>query len=216
MCHIRRVSLSIVLVVAIFGLVACDGTTTTAHTGSSPTSPSSSTAAPTPNKPAATPTPAYTHFGDGTYQVGKDIQPGTYRTRVATSGCYYERLKGFGGSLDEIIASNFTDGPSIVTILATDKGFHSEDCGTWTADLSQITKSKSTFGDGMYFVGTDITPGTYRNTASHGCYYARLSGFENAFDDIIANNYVDTSALVTIAASDKGFESSGCGTWTKQ
>lgn len=155
-------------------------------------------------------------FGDGTFQVGKDIQPGTYRTRVGSSGCYYARLSGFGGTLGEILANNNTDAPAIVTIAKTDKGFESQNCGTWTQDLSQITTSKTTFGDGMYIVGTDIEPGTYKNTGSSGCYYARLSGFTNTIDGIIANNNVDTPAIVTIAASDKGFESTQCGTWTEQ
>jgi hypothetical protein len=173
------------------------------------------TPTPIPTKaPTPTPTPSFITFGDGTYQVGKDIPPGTYRTRTGSPGCYYERLSGFSGSLSDILANNTTDNPAIVTISATDKGFSSQNCGTWTSDLSQITTSKTTFGDGMYIVGTDITPGTYKNTGVAGCYYARLSGFSNTTDDIIANNYTDSQAVVTIADTDKGFQSNGCGTWT--
>lgn len=175
------------------------------------------TQAPTPKPtPTTKPTPTFAQFGDGTYQVGKDIQAGTYRTRAGSSGCYYARLSGFGGKTTEIIANNITDAPAIVTIASTDKGFTSQNCGTWTKDLSQITQSKTTFGDGMYIIGTDITPGTYRNTASQGCYFARLSGFGNTADDIIANNNVDTATIVTIDSTDKGFQSTRCGTWTKQ
>ncbi len=166
--------------------------------------------------PTATPTPTFAHFGDGTFQVGKDIQPGTYRTRNGSSGCYFARLKGFSGSVDDIIANDNTDAPAVVTIAATDKGFQSQNCGTWTQNLSQITTSKTTFSDGMYIVGTDITPGTYKNTGDQGCYYARLRGFGGTIDDIIANNNVDAVTIVTIAASDKGFQATGCGTWTKQ
>ena len=168
------------------------------------------------SQPTPKPTASFLHFGDGTYQVGKDIQPGTYRTRTSSPGCYYARLNGFGGTTGEIIANNNTDAPAIVTIAATDKGFESQSCGTWTKDLSQITTSKTTFSDGMYIIGTDIAPGTYRNTGVSGCYYARLSGFGNTIGDIIANNNVDTATIVTIASSDKGFQSNGCGTWTKQ
>jgi hypothetical protein len=112
-----------------------------------------------------------------------------------------------------VIASHVT--PQI-NVAATDKGFESQNCGTWTKDLSQITTSKTTFGDGMYIIGTDVTPGTYRNTGAQGCYYARLSGFGGTVDDILANNNVETATIVTISASDKGFQSNGCGTWTKQ
>jgi hypothetical protein len=84
-------------------------------------------------KPTIQPTTVtYPHFGDGTFVIGKDIQPGTYRTREASSSCYYARLSGFGGTLDEIIANENTDAPAIVTIAASDKGFLSHRCGTWT------------------------------------------------------------------------------------
>lgn len=165
--------------------------------------------------PTRKPAPSFITFGDGTYQVGHDIQPGTYRTRVASPGCYYERLSGFSGSVSDIIANNDTNNPAIVTIKATDKGFDSQGCGTWTSDLSQITASKTGFDDGMYIVGTDITPGTYKNSSGSSCYYARLSGFGNTTDDIIANNDVTIPTIVSISASDEGFESQGCGTWTK-
>jgi hypothetical protein len=184
--------------------------TTASHSTPAPTKPTATLG------PTATPTPSYAHFGDGTFQVGKDIQPGTYRTRVGSSGCYYARLKGFGGTVDDIIANDNTDDPAVVTVAATDKGFESQDCGTWTKNLTQITSSKTSFGDGTYIVGTDITPGTYKNTGSEGCYYARLHGFGDTLDDIIANDNVDTATIVTISASDKGFQSTRCGTWTKQ
>jgi hypothetical protein len=60
-----------------------------------------------------------------------------------------------------------------------------------------------------------MVAGTYRNDGTSGCYYARLRGFGHTLDDIIANNNTDTQAIVTIATSDKGFESQNCGTWTK-
>ena len=155
-------------------------------------------------------------FNDGTFEVGKDIKPGTYRTRDASSNCYFARLKGFGGTTDDIIANTNTDNPAIVTIDASDKGFQSSNCGTWTQDLSAITTSKTIFDDGMYVVGTDIEPGTYKNSGQSGCYYARLQGFGGTTDDVIANDNSDTPVVVTISASDKGFQSSNCGTWTKE
>jgi hypothetical protein len=169
---------------------------------------------PTP-PPTVTQAPTFATFTDGTFQVGTDIQPGTYRTQIGSSGCYFARLKGFGGTTDDILANNLTDYPAIVTIFPSDKGFISQNCGTWTTDLSQITTSKTTFDDGMYIVGTDIQPGTYKNSGSSGCYYARLHGFSNSTNDIIANNLTDHPAIVTISASDKGFQSTKCGTWTK-
>ena len=168
----------------------------------------------TPTPVPTTPTPTFATFTDGTYQVGIDIQPGTYRTQTGSQGCYYARLKSFSGSLDDILANNNTDDPAIVTILPTDKGFESRNCGTWTKDLSQITTSMTTFPDGMYIIGVDIKPGTYKSSGNQGCYYARLSNFTGSLDSIIANDNTDNPAIVTISASDKGFQSTHCGTWT--
>lgn len=189
-----------------------DATTTQAaatQAQSQPTQASTPTATPTPK-------PSFATFGDGTWQVGKDIKPGTYRTRQGSPGCYWARLKGFGGSVGDILANDNTDDPAIVTISSSDKGFDSRGCGTWTSDLSQITSSKTTFTDGMYFVKTDIAPGTYKSSGQTGCYWARLSNFSGGIDSIIANDNTDSPAIVTISSGDKGFESKSCGTWTKQ
>jgi hypothetical protein len=78
-----------------------------------------------------TPTPKIA-FPDGTYRVGTDIVSGTYRSTASSSaGCYWERLKGFSGTLDDIIANYLGISPTIVTIASTDVGFHSDGCGGW-------------------------------------------------------------------------------------
>lgn len=173
------------------------------------------TQTPTPIKPTDIPKPKFNIFSDGTYIVGTEIKPGTYRTRKNSSNCYYERLSGFGGTLDEILSNDNSSHPVVITIKPTDKGFSSRGCGDWTDDLSQITSSKTEFGDGILIVNTDILPGTYRNSGGSSCYYARLSGFSGELNEIIANDNVKTTAIVTISASDKGFHSSGCGNWKK-
>lgn len=70
-------------------------------------------------------------------------------------------------------------------------------------------------GSGIYLVGEDIQPGTYRSEGST-CYWARLSGTSGEFNDIIANDNVEGTAYVSIAASDVAFETSRCGEWTLQ
>jgi hypothetical protein len=154
-------------------------------------------------------------FSDGVYQVGTDIQPGTYRTREGAPGCYYARLGGFSGELNDILANANTNAPAVVTIRPTDVGFESQGCGTWTKDLSAITGSKTSFDDGIYIVGTDIEPGTYRSSGSSGCYYARLRNFTAGLNSIIANGNTNAPTVVTIEPTDAGFESQNCGTWTK-
>lgn len=166
-------------------------------------------------KPEPEPESEEPNFSDGTHQVGTDIQPGTYRTREGSPGCYYARLAGFSNELDDILANGNASGPAIVTIEPTDAGFESQGCGIWTQDLSAITESKTSFGEGAYIVGKDIEPGTYKNSGSSGCYYARLSGFTGDMNNIIANGNTEASTVVTIEQTDAGFESQGCGTWTK-
>jgi len=158
--------------------------------------------------------PGYPYFSDGTHVVGQDVSPGTYRTRTSSPGCYYARLAGFGGTLGDIIANENTDAPAVVTVSANDKGFISRGCGIWTQDLSPITSSRTSFGDGIYIVGTDIQPGTYRNNGQQGCYYERLSGFGGISAEIIANENTDSTAVVTISPTDRGFKSARCGNWS--
>lgn len=154
-------------------------------------------------------------FGSGVKIVGRDIAPGTYRS-MGGDFCYWERLRGFGGTLREIIANEFGAGPWIVTISATDKGFDSSRCGAWTLDLSPITASPTDpFGDGMYFVGKDIAPGTWQSSGGDACYWERLTGFSGQFRDIKANDLLSGSTVVDIEAGDQGFYSHDCGTWTK-
>jgi hypothetical protein len=166
--------------------------------------------------PQPTPAGAASTFGDGTHIVGTDIAAGTYRNSSGASGCYWERLSGFGGSLDEILANGLSDDRQIVTILDTDVGFSSKDCGTWSQGLSAITASPTApFGDGMYLVNVDIAPGTWRNQGASGCYWARLSGFTGEMGEIIANGLGDQQQIVTIGSTDAGFEARDCGTWSK-
>lgn len=159
--------------------------------------------------------PQFATFGDGTYTIGQKVKPGTYRAPHPSSLCYWARLSGFGGSVDDIMANENTSAPAVVTIAPTDKGFQTRGCGEWTADLSQITSSKTSIPAGTYIVNTDIAPGTYEAPGADGCYWARLSGFGGSTDSVVANDNPTGSVVVTIAPSDKGFQSHGCGTFTR-
>jgi hypothetical protein len=156
-------------------------------------------------------------FGSGTYRVGRDIPAGTYRTRSSVSSCYWERLRGFSGNLSDIIANDFSSGYQVVTIKSTDKGFSSSRCGKWSSNLSRVTSSYTSFGQGTFIVGTDMAPGTYRSSLHDSCYWARLSGFGGTLNEIKANDFLTGGghAIVSIKSTDRGFQSSRCGTWTK-
>lgn len=71
-------------------------------------------------------------FGPGTYLVGSDIAPGTYRASVDGIGCYWERMKDATGGFNAIIANDYvSDGQALVTIKATDVAFKSQGCTDW-------------------------------------------------------------------------------------
>jgi hypothetical protein len=161
------------------------------------------------------PEPSFVTFGDGQHRVGSDIPAKTYRAPDASFGCYWARLKDFSGDLDSIIANENASGPSVVTIEPTDGGFDTSGCGEWTADLRRITESRTSFGEGTYIVRVDVGPGSYRSEGGEGCYWARLRNFSGELNGIIANDNATGAAIVEIAAGDRGFTSSGCGTWSR-
>lgn len=76
----------------------------------------------------------------------------------------------------------------------------------------------TTFGAGLYVVGTTPVPGTYSTTGPDGsngagCYYAWKSG-TGSDADIVDNNIIQGSGVVTLAAGEV-FETQGCADWVK-
>lgn len=67
---------------------------------------------------------------DGTYRVGIDIRPGTYRSSGSGSSCYWKTMSGFSGDFDEILENYFGSARTYVTIPAGAKGFEVSRCGT--------------------------------------------------------------------------------------
>ncbi|MGW7817019.1 hypothetical protein ACWGLF_02595 [Streptomyces puniciscabiei] len=159
--------------------------------------------------------------GDGEYQVGSDVKPGTYRTTGNTDDmCYWERAKDAKGETGSLLANDNVTGTSYVTVKPTDKIFKSSGCKDWEAvdPKAKGTPASSMDGDGgMYKVGTDIAPGTYKSTGNtdDSCYWERTKDAEHGLNSIIANNNVTGTAVVTISPGDAYFKTSGCGAWKK-
>jgi hypothetical protein len=73
-------------------------------------------------------------------------------------------------------------------------------------------------GDGgMFKVGADIAPGTYRSTGNAGgsCHWERVKDAGNGPGSITARDHVTGTAVVTISASDAYFKTNDCGDWKK-
>lgn len=172
----------------------------------------STSAAKTSPTPAA---PAAAISGDGTYTVPGDIAPGTYTAEQAQSGCYWQTAKDASGSLDSIIANENAAGPTVVTIPTNAKTFQTNGCGPWVKGTPTFVTSKTSIGEGTWAVGANVAPGTYKAPGGSGCYWARLRNFVGGIDSIIANDNASGQVVVTIAATDKGFQQHGCGTFKK-
>ncbi len=190
-----------------------------------PTPVPSPTLSPTPtNTPRPTNTPTVVvdqkkQFNNGIHLVPGDIEPGLYFSEENSFLCYWARLAGFSGGLEDIISNGFTSSPEFVRIKNTDKGFESSGCGTWheaSADES-FPVEQNPWGDGAFRVGLEIEPGTYRSlgTSQVGCYWERLKDFTGEFESIIANGFSDSQVIVTLNNADAGFRSNDCGGWER-
>ena len=102
-------------------------------------------------------------FGDGTYLVGHEIPPGRYRASPGDWECSWQRLSGFG-MVDylPVNISGATFSYTIVDIAATDLAFRSNNCGTWSSDLTPLVTPGEPFGGGTFLVGPEVAPGRYR------------------------------------------------------
>jgi hypothetical protein len=160
-----------------------------------------------------------TSFGPGQHRINTDVAPGRYFTDPS-SGCYFKRLRGFSGSIGDIIANEFIGfnaGQWIVDIPSSDVAIETDsDCGTWYN--SQRRGAQTTITGGMWVVGAQLTPGTYQANVAYGCYWERLRDFSNELSGVIDNDFVSTPGTrsVTIRSSDTGFRSDDeCNTWTR-
>lgn len=69
-------------------------------------------------------------FEEGTYTVGEDIKPGTYRTTPGRiMKCYWERSTGGGDIIDNQWINNAPNGATVT--VRQGEGFTSEGCGNW-------------------------------------------------------------------------------------
>ncbi|MFD6178812.1 MULTISPECIES: hypothetical protein [unclassified Isoptericola] len=154
--------------------------------------------------------------GNGSYRVGSEVKPGTYVSKGG-SLCYWERRSSAGSSFEGIIANGFSSaGQVIVTIGSGDMYFVTDGCGSWVTLAASGSPKKTSVSDGIYAVGQHMAAGTYKTAGKAGCYYAITSGFSGEFDELLDNDFTsEKSSRYVDLVSGQGFETSGCGTWTK-
>jgi hypothetical protein len=88
--------------------------------------------------PAPPPGPKTTIDADGTYTVGKDIQPGTYSSAgpVGEGACYWKRSNG-----TDILDNALSKKPQIVAIEPTDTSFTTNECQAWQLTDQPVPQS---------------------------------------------------------------------------
>lgn len=72
-------------------------------------------------------------------------------------------------------------------------------------------KANTFAGDGVYLVGTDIQPGTYKSAGGDGCYWSRNS----KSGDILGNDLGDGPTVVVVNASDFSLSVRDCAEFRK-
>jgi len=184
--------------------------------------------------PVSTPAGPPVTFGDGTHRVGEDIPPGRYRALSPTEDCEWQRLhlpdrEADDPSEDEVVGEGgfmlaLAD-IALADIAADDSVFVTHSCGTWSSDLSPRTAPGQPPGDGIYLVGSEVSPGRYRTSpVAESCGWIRLSGFTGEVigdgdigfprDAAYFGGASEGTAIVDIESGDAGFLSTGCGEWT--
>lgn len=81
-----------------------------------------------PPGPAPGPAPAVSMDKDGTYEVGAQIAPGTYKSAgpVDNGACYWKRVSG-----DKLVDNAMSKKAQVVQIDATDTSFKTSGCQPW-------------------------------------------------------------------------------------
>lgn len=203
----------------ILGLdITYDATTKTAYLNdkNNPYNPSSKVTEPTQAK---TDTNSKV-YQPGTYLVGTDLPAGLYKvTTTSDFGSYFARLSAIDGQFSSIISNgSFGTGGGYFEVSPSDKALETSRCTISLIDEKTYNPTmKTTVSDGVFLVGKDIAPGTYKVSSNNNrsSYVARLSGLDGKLGSIIANdNYEEGGGYIEISPSDKAVEVYG--TITKQ
>jgi hypothetical protein len=171
-------------------------------------------------------------FAPGTHPTSGPggVPPGLYHL-FEYDNC---SVTAFGPSPHEVHTPTFPDGvdyvysgPLYFQVRSDDTSVDNEACLLRLADSVWDKKfppdATGGFGNGMYRVGVEVPPGTYKTGGSlaGSCGWSRLSSFNGDASSFIQGGHIlhiegsVNTDTVTIAATDVGFASAGCQPWTK-
>ena len=196
-----------------------EGVQTTTSESGAPVPPSSAGAAVAgvsspPIGPSVTPpAPGSATFSNGMWLVGEEIAPGTWRA-LRSRNCAWKRLSSIENHTETVAAAGTF---LTVEIPASDAAFWSEGCGWWTQILSPPSSSPGgPFGPGTWLVNEEVAPGLWQNSdSSEGCSWSRLINLRDG-EAAVADSGLGYSIItIEIGATDRAFDSKGCGTWKR-
>ena len=149
-------------------------------------------------------------YRNGTYLVGNDIEAGLYRVVVTDTLMgmgYVERSKGVSMEFSDILANIILTGDGYVEIKETDVAVKLTGVEIFPINLEDLVPDiKSEVSDGIFLVGYDIAPGTYKvevtDTIMEMGYVERTRNVAMDFSDIIANEIFQGQGYVEIRDSD--------------
>jgi len=136
---------------------------------------SAATAQADPQPPGPPPAPKTTIDADGTYAIGKDIQPGTYSSAGPVGGgaCYWKRVSG-SDIVDNALSNQFT----VIEVAGLDRPGLLFELTNTLSDLNlDITSAHiTTFGEKAVdvFYVTDLTNKKITSPQRHNAIRARL------------------------------------------
>ncbi|WP_024285309.1 hypothetical protein [Cellulomonas sp. KRMCY2] len=228
--------------VALMLLTACTPTADDPPTPGPSTTPTSSAKVESPTATFGAADPA----GDDARAelrvvVGVDVVPGVYRTvdeRVPDGmdgGILFDRSCTFGqysdsdGGLDALIAGGTADGGHPTVTLGDGQLFRTQRCGAWElvdeADLFDAPDvAPTTVTDGMWLVGEDLRPGTYRTEHEFTGEYVEgaFCGWEvdstwtDWDSEVLAVEFAGPGPGEVTLQTGQQFVSLECGTWRLQ
>lgn len=239
--ELRRGASAVAVVLLGMTLGACTSATT-APVSTTPPAPHGEPTASSSSAPTA-PATHFTDTGDDGESrltkvvVGVDVVPGTYRTVNAQAddgrdggilfdgSCKFGQYSDADGGLDALVAGGTADGGHPTVTLSEGHLFRTQRCGAWelvdAADLFDAPESApTTIVDGMWLVGEDFRPGTYRtqevfsteSDVDDWCIWEVDSTWTDWDGEILELETADGHGEVTLETGQQ-LISTGCGTW---
>lgn len=164
----------------------------------------------TSKETTATEAPKTPKYSDGTYLVGKDIKSGLYRVTLKDEILhmgYIHRAKDVNMETDSIIANILLTGNGYVEIKSTDVAVKLQGVQIEPINIKDLKPEiKKEVTDGIYLVGYDLAPGTYKveitDEATGMGYVERSKSVAMDVNDIIANDIQQGSGYVKIEKGD--------------